>query len=179
MRYAKNRDVEIGFDRAEKLREMYFEQWPEMGPYFEHIRDLVGPENCGDVVQLFSGRIRGMCGYTDAANAYFQGLAADASKAALFEVVKRCYSDKSSALWNCRPVNFVHDEIILEADEEQGAEAAKEIEKVMVETMARYTPDVPPSASAHLMRYWSKKAKPIYDTNGKLVPWIEDEKETA
>jgi DNA polymerase I-like protein with 3'-5' exonuclease and polymerase domains len=67
-------------------------------------------------------------------------------------------------------VFFVHDEIIFETPESKGALAAAELEKVMIAAMERWTPNIPAAASATLMRYWSKKAKPIFE-EGELVPW--------
>jgi hypothetical protein len=113
-------------------------------------------------------------------NTLFQGLTADAAKAAMFEVSKACYTVKSSPLYGCRPVLFVHDELIVEARKEQAAEAAKELERIMVEVYQRYTPDVKITADAHLMDSWSKDAEATFDERGKLVPWQppqdEDEK---
>ena len=78
---------------------------------------------------------------------------------------------KSSDLYGCRPVLFVHDEIITEARREQAAEAAVAKQKIMVEVYQRYTPDVLITADAHLMDRWSKDAEAAYDERGKLVPW--------
>ena len=52
-------------------------------------------------------RLRGLCRYTVAANTYFQGLASDASKAALWAVTYECYNVPSSPLYGCRPVIFL------------------------------------------------------------------------
>jgi hypothetical protein len=84
-------------------------------------------------------------------------------------------------MYGCRPVLFVHDEIILEAPDEQADAAARELEKVMVEIYQRYTPAVKITADAHLMKRWSKDAEAVLDHRGKLIPWEppQDEDERA
>jgi len=114
-----------------------------------------------------SERVRGNCSFTQASNTYFQGLASDASKNALLEVVKKCFGEPgSSALVGCRPCIFVHDEIIIEAPEEYASEAADELVRTMIEAAEEVCRHVPFRASPTLMRRWSKKAKSKKE-NGK------------
>ncbi len=173
--YAKGWGVEITAKGAEKLRDLWFQQWPEMRTYFDHVQGVVGDAGWGVITIPQSGFKRAGPGYTDAANTYFQTLAAHASKRALWNVSARCYADRGSMLYGSRPVLFIHDEIILETPEDAGHEAAQEIEKVMVDAMERYTPNVPSAASATLMTRWSKKAERVLDSRGKLIPWREKE----
>jgi DNA polymerase-1 len=168
--YARGYGVELELDESEDLRKQWFTQWPEMTKYFAYINTLVGPMNEGTVKQIRSNRLRGYCGYTDAANSFFQGLAADSSKLALYIVCREAYSNTESPLWGWRPVNFVHDEIIMEGPESTAHEAAQELASLMQKAMAVYTPDVPARASPTLMRWWSKDAEPVFE-NGRLVPW--------
>jgi len=171
MRYAKGYGVDLTYAEAEELRNSWFRQWPEMVDYFKRIAAMTAYTDECDVVIVQSGFKRGAVGYTNAANTYFQGLAAHASKAAHFETSRRCYNDRDSWLYGSRPVNFVHDEIVLETPELVAHEAAKELETLMVEQMARYTPDIPVAATAALMRHWSKDAEPVYDEDGRLTVW--------
>lgn len=168
IRYAKGYGVDLLPDEADALRAAWFAQWPETEGYFRFIRSVVGSANVGTVVLPRLGFRRGLCGYTDASNSYFQSLAAHCSKAALFEVCRRAYSVTTSKLYDSRPVNFVHDEIMMETP--FGHDAAQELAEVMVEEMERLTPDVPSSASPVLMRRWSKSAEPTY-VDGRLIPW--------
>lgn len=168
--YAKGWGLSISEKQAEFYRDAWFYQWPEMREYFRHIQSLVGDANYGSVTIPQNGFIRGGCKYTEASNTYFQTLAAHASKGALWAATKEAYVNKKSALYGSRPVFFVHDEIIFETPESKGALAATELEKVMIAAMERWTPDIPAAASATLMRYWSKKAKPVFK-EGELVPW--------
>lgn len=155
---------------ARRLRDAWFHQWPEAREYFAFVDSVVGG-GIGDITQLVSDRRRGSVGYCDAANTIFQGLAADASKAALYEVTRRCYSVETSALYGCRPTFFIHDEVIIEAPEWKAHEAAVEMEEVFIEQMSRYTPDVPVRASAHMMRRWHKNAATALDRGGRIIPW--------
>jgi DNA polymerase I len=164
--------IDITFEQSRTLGYAWLDHFEEMRPYFRWISDMI--EQGGgrvDIQQYMTGRWRGKCYYTQAANTLFQGLTADAAKAALFEVSRHCYAVKSSALYGCRPVLFVHDEIITEAPREQANEAAKEQERIMVDVYQRYTPDVKITAEAHLMDSWYKEAKAQYDERGKLIPW--------
>jgi hypothetical protein len=64
----------------------------------------------------------------------------------------------------------VHDEFILECDENAGHEIAHELVRLMIEGAAPYLPGVPPKAKPVLMRYWSKDAEQVWE-NGRLMPW--------
>jgi DNA polymerase I-like protein with 3'-5' exonuclease and polymerase domains len=168
--YAKNQwGLDITFRDAEKIREGWLYQWSEMNDYFDFHSALVG-DRFGTQIIPQSGFRRGMVGFKDACNGEFQTLAAHASKAAQWEVTKRCYVDRNSYLYGSRPVLFIHDEIGLETPTGAGHDAAMEIEVVMAEAMNKWTPDVPAVAEATLMDCWSKGAKRIFE-NERLVPW--------
>lgn len=147
-------------------------QWPDMRGYFNHVLDVVG-ESTGTPTIPQSGFQRGDCGYTNTANTYFQSLAAHASKEAAFRVARKCYdSTMGSVMFGSRTVNYVHDEIVVEAPELVAHEVALELEATMVAAMSRWVPDVPNRASASLMRHWRKDADPVF-VNGRMVP-VED-----
>jgi hypothetical protein len=168
--YAKGYGVNINLRESEELKDGWFKQWPEMVDYFKHVSSLVGSGGIGYQTIPQSGFVRGNVGYCDAANGYFQTLAAHASKRAYFEACRRAYCERNSALYGSRPVAFIHDEGIFDTPEEAGHEAGMELQELMVECMQKYTPDVPAAASSTLMRRWSKKAEPTYK-NGRLVVW--------
>lgn len=166
----KSYGLDLDYEQAIDLKKAWFDQWPEMDEYFKHVSYIA---DCGQLTQLRSNRVRGNVTFCSAANSYFQGLASDASKTALFLVSKACYAEPDSPLYNCRPVILVHDEIIVEAPEQQAAKAAAALEELMTKAMAIWCPDVPASASPVLARRWSKKAEPVYDKNNQLIPWEE------
>ena len=162
--------VELTVNEAHQLKRTWLSSWPEFEAYFAHVGRICDGLNPA-IEQLFVGRRRGGVSYTEACNSLFQGLAADAAKAAGFVVSRACYVEPASPLYGSRIVNFVHDEIIIETPEPRAADAAEELARLMVTGASVLMPDVPPRAEPVLMRRWTKKAKPIRDEAGKLVPW--------
>lgn len=179
--YARGYGLDLSQQEAEGLRAAYFTFEPYAKDYFAWITHATR-EGSATMRQLFSGRLRGDCGFTDGANTGFQGLAADASKSALWEVTKACYGapgTEGSALYGCRPVVFIHDEIIVEAPEDYAHEAAVELDRVMCAAMEELCSDVPARASPALMRRWTKKADAVFDADGRYACWDEQAKEAA
>lgn len=171
VKYANGMGYDLTDYQAKKLRDAWFQQWPEMRPYFERaavIADKYGPKK---VVQMGSGRIRGGVTFTQAANSMFQGLVADGAKHALFNVVYESYVDQNTALFGCYPMCFVHDEILVEVPVDKAAAAAERLSRVMNEGLQQWLPDVPVTSEAHLMLRWEKDAEPVFDSSGRLVPW--------
>jgi hypothetical protein len=174
---------------ASDVREAWYCRWTEAYPYFAHVKSLlvtVGHESVTlddgtvDVREVRkcaiqhprSGRVRGGCFFTDAANSYFQGMAADGAKAALFQLARECYADPDSPLFDCRPVAFIHDEVILEAPKARVQAAAVRLSEVMVSAMTEYIPDIPIVCEADIMDRWSKAAESKRRPDGTLsVYW--------
>lgn len=167
--YAEGYGVSVGRVEANRIRNGWFAQWPEMRRYFSIIDTLVGRGN--PILQLRSNRVRGGVRKTSAANTFFQGLTADGCKRALYLVAQECYSVPSSPLYGARPCLFLHDEIIIEAPLRTAPEAAERLSEVMVEAMSEYLPDVPSTASPALMRRWYKDAEAVRDEAGRLLVW--------
>jgi len=182
--YARGYGLELTEAECKALKQQWLRQWPEMPMYFKRIRQILNSNGKvevtddgdeilrGAVEQHGSGRIRSGCKFTEACNTEFQGLTATAAKEAMFEVSRRCYTALESALYGCRIVNFVHDELIIEAPEPRAHEAAMELKQVMAEVYQRFTPNTRISTEAAMMRRWRKGAKP-YLVNGRLRPWEE------
>lgn len=168
---------EKAFEMANKVRFFWRQANPEWFAYFDIINQMTGGHK-GQIEHLFSGRLRGDCYFTEAANSLFQGLGSDAAKAALYEVTKACRLG-AKGLQGCHPVVFVHDEIICQAPESRCHEAAHALADLMVTAGSVFLPDVGCKTELFASRRWSKKAKPIYvDENGnqvkeggRLVPW--------
>lgn len=154
---------------AEKLREGWFRQWPEMKPYFKKVADEV--KKLGRVESYGNGMIRGGVGFTDGANHRFQNLAAQGATHALWLVSKECYTDRGSPLFGSRPIAFIHDEIFSELRREHAHEAALRKSEIMVRAMKIYCPDVNIKAPPALAEYWYKGMEPVYDAQKRLVPW--------
>jgi DNA polymerase-1 len=177
----KTYNVVLTPSQAKDLKAAWFKKWPEMPYYFQHVNEL------GDALeQLRSKRIRAGASYTAKCNSYFQGLGADAAKAAGWMVSKACYlgeaprpegaaNDWRSPLYGCRIGNFVHDEIIGEAKLAIAAEAAEELSRLMVLGAQPWIPDIKLVAEPCLMSVWSKNAKTLRDEKGRLIPWAPKE----
>lgn len=164
--------VEMTEDEARTLKAYWLAAWPEFKAYFEWIGKQT-ETGTGQIEQAFVRRYRGGCSFCEACNTLFQGLAADAAKRAGFLIAKACYVEEDSPLFGGRPVNFVHDEFIVEVEDDPmvASAAAFELARLMVEGASLFLPDVPPLAEPYLMRRWSKAAGPIFDSAGRLVPW--------
>lgn len=174
--------VHIDLDTSQDLKRTWLETWPETRPFFEHVNQQIGYRGSFTLEQVRSGRLRGDVGYCDGCNSYFQGLAADGAKAAMWRITQECYlgfgdawprdGRAPSPLFGARVVAFIHDEFLLEVPNDANAGAAGDrLAAVMVEGMARYVPDVPIKAEPVLMRRWLKGAKTTRDANGTLIPW--------
>lgn len=174
--------VQIDLDTSRDLKRAWLETWKETRSFFDHVNNSLGLADSFTLEQLRSGRLRGGVGYCDGCNSYFQGLAADGAKAAMWLIAQECYlgfgdawprdGRKPSPMYGSRLVAFIHDEFLLEVRDNANAGAAGDrLAAVMVEGMARYIPDVPVKAEPVLMRRWLKGAKTTRDANGTLIPW--------
>lgn len=168
-----NYRVKMTLEESKTLRNTWRANWPESTDYFDFINGLCGNGNA-TIRHFLSNRVRANIPYTVTCNSFFQGLAADAAKAAGFRLAWECYVDESSPLFGCRIVLFVHDEFLLEvpAHPELAHLAAMRLQKVMVETAQEWMPDIRITADAALMTRYSKNAEPKYE-HGMLVPWEE------
>jgi hypothetical protein len=163
----KKYKIERTINQCKESGAVWRATWPETTPYFNAITYIA--ENGGSIEQLFSERIRGGCSYTQAANTMFQGLGADATKDALYALVKETFLG-TGALSTAKVVNFIHDEFMLEAPEELGHECAEEMAEIAVSVANRWLPDAPVKMKPLLTRRWSKLAKRIV-VDGRLQPW--------
>lgn len=172
-RYAKSTyNVDLSEDECRVLKNNWALQWPEIAvDYLGWIRDLLDDEGLCDIRHFTSGRYRGRITFCKAANSFFQGMAADGAKRALYAVAEEQFLNRDSPLYGCRTVNFIHDELLLEAPTDVASDAAWRLRDVMVREFNHFCPDVPVGATPCLMDRWSKKARTIIDDNGKLRVW--------
>lgn len=152
-------------EQALAARSAWRNRWPEVVELQRLVGAAIDPvtEVC-NVLQCHTGRMRGRVRYTEACNTFFQGLAADGAKRALFRV----WDEGDGHVY---PVAFLHDEILAEVPEARAAECADLLARLMVEAMAECIPDVPVTASPALMARWYKGAEAVYDASGTLIPW--------
>lgn len=179
---------------SKRLREFWFQQWPEMNPkdgYFSKVKQIVktnGPSGLAEVVHLRSKRVRGGVDFTSGANGFFQGMLADAAKNAYCQIARECfdntckvvssqhmqskYDGLPSPLFGSRPIMLAHDETIAEHPEDLAHDASHRVSEIMVEALRFMCPDLSKAVKADpaLMRKWYKGVEPVY-VNGRLVPW--------
>lgn len=160
---------------AVEIREAYLKAWPEMVQFFRDCSTETSQHEHGGWLTIpGTNVIRGPLTYTSYANGHFQGLAAVGAKRALWEVTKASYVDKKSPLYRvCRPVAFIHDEILAEIWIPALHEAAWEMTRIMRETMQAITPDVlvskkmEPAAATR----WFKAMEYVKGPDGKMALW--------
>ncbi len=135
--------VEVTESEAKRLRQLWLRRYPENRRYLEYHRRLFAKR--GDKViikQLWSGRVRGGCSYTEACNTRFQGRAADGAKKAMWRIAWNQWMEPESALFGTRQIMFGHDENVLESPEEQAEAARAELDEVMTEEFEVVCPDM-------------------------------------
>jgi DNA polymerase-1 len=163
--------VTVSEDEAVSYKQLWLATFPEMTNFFSHVSDQTSFGEGFTVRQLRSNRHRGGATYCSGCNSYFQGLASDGAKEALWRVAQESYNDTDSPLYGARPVAFIHDEIIMEAPISKVSGVAERLGEVMIESMKVFTPDVNISVEATAMLRWSKRAEPVFDGDGKLLIW--------
>jgi DNA polymerase-1 len=163
---------------SKALRDAWLATWPEAQLYFNYINRELEQNGKGDrksrvvdVVQMGSGRVRGGCYYTQAANTLFQGLCADIAGEAMAIATREMYADRSSPLYGSRLVNFLHDEGFCEVPIERAHEAAHRIAQIQIDVGKSWAPDLTWSCKPALMKRWFKDAADVYDAAGRLIPW--------
>lgn len=154
--YAAAYGVSITLATANRTKVAYALAWPEMRLYFDHVGRLTAD---GDAVitQFYSQRERGGCYFTKACNGFFQALAADGAKYAGQLLVKHAYRVPTSPMFGTRPSGFVHDEYLVNSPRDQAELALPEVERLMIEGMRRYIPDVKIKAPGKVLyERWGK-----------------------
>lgn len=171
--------VQLGDTHEEALEEgrRIVKTWktiyPEAQPYLDLIGKLVGERGSRTrIVQHYSARVRGGVGYCDAANTFFQGLAADAAKRAMWLVCREMYARRSSPLYGSRIVAFIHDELICEIPMAKLEEACKRLQELWTGGAQEVIPDVLITAAPAAAFRWSKAAgDPCFGSDGRLIPY--------
>jgi len=172
--YARDQyGVRMTLHEAEQLRARWRQRWPEVPEFQARVSAQLDPlTGVCSVRQLRSGRVRAGVGYTEACNTFFQGLAADGAKAALWRVIR------DGVQHGVYPVAFLHDEILAEVRSERAHEGAAWLAQVMCEVMAEHCPGVPIEAEPALAQRWFKSMAPVW-REGRLVPWAPKPQEVA
>lgn len=174
---------------SKELKAIWLDTFPEMQLYFAWVsKETNDPENpiigywdeehqnpiVGQCYTSPMGMYRAGTTYCAVANgAAMQTPAAEGAKAAVFMVVRACRDEsQGSILFGCIPINFVHDEIMVEIPNDAKLDArAKELGRIMVEAMKMICPDVEIKATPCLMERWDKRAEPVFAASGELIAW--------
>jgi len=180
--YAKTSyGVDLTIDEAAAYIQLYLNTWPEARTYFTQVREghrwRFNPHKGRDVTSIrhfVTSRPQGNVTYTAACNAMFQGLAAAMAKATGFLIVRECYDRTlNSPLFGCRPVNFIHDQWLVEAPASTAHLAASRVGEIIKVESLRWIPDVPATVTPALSYRWHKDTEAKYNQEGKLIPWDE------
>ena len=180
--------IEVEEETAKTLKEVWKETFPETVEYFKWVTsslkdpshpvlsyDDFGKPREGYAYSSPLGMWRAACAYTEACNGNaLQTPTADGAMIAIWSVVRACHdpSADNQALYGCRPVNFLHDEILIEIpDDAYAHDRAMEVSRLMVESMKQIFQVLPVKAEPALMRRWHKEADPVYGSDGRLIPW--------
>jgi hypothetical protein len=154
--YAAAYGVSIDMATARHAKAAYLATWFEMRLYFYHCGQLC-KNGEATITQFYSGRLRGDCTFTQTCNGFFQSLAADGAKYAGLLLVKHAYRVPESPMYGTRPSGFVHDEYLVSSRVEQAPAALPEVERLMVEGMQLWIPDVKIKAPGKILyERWGK-----------------------
>lgn len=173
---AKSYGVVRSQDQWEELFKLWDQQWPEMPEYFEYINGLESEDGKFAIVTPATGLLRAGATYCAACNHNYQALGAAVAKRAGWYVFKACYVPGVDAdLFGCMPVNFIHDQLLVEAPKERAAAAAARVEYWMglaaSELMPDYGPTMAANTEAILCARYSKMAEKVVGADGSLEVW--------
>lgn len=185
--------VIIDLETAELLRDVWKATFDEMPEYFNYINRQCIDERFSegrDRRYAYStpfGMYRPNADYCAAANGLgLQSPSAEGAIWGVIQTVRACFDPTMRSILGddskgptTRPICFIHDEQLGEVrDDDRVHDRVMEIVRIMVQSMKQVTPDVEARAEAALMRRWDKRAEPVYNEAGRLIPWEpKDEKE--
>lgn len=166
------------------LRAAYFKRYPEILDYFRWVSSRIErgePAPClvwdREAQRPRVVRWRGGCDFSAYCNNGFQSMLSDAGKLAVIRMTREMYLgerwDRSgpSPLGGCRMPIYLHDEPLTEPIAETAHQSGPRVAEIMVEAGRGVAPDVVWRAETALAYYWSKSMAPVYDADGRLVPW--------
>ena len=174
-------DVEMTEKQAHEAREVWRQTFPEMPRYHKWVNGQTDEYNSQGDETLYQyvtplGMLRRGAAYCAAANGMcMQSPGAEGMKLANAMVVRESY-DKSqdSVLFGCRPIAFVHDQIIGEVTKDKSLwhDQVQRASQLICKAMKVVLPDINFRCDeAHLTSVWSKKSEPTFGEDGRLVPW--------
>jgi hypothetical protein len=175
--------VEITEQEAHKMREFWRQTYPEMRMFSEWVNGQVDLKNAsGDdgkyEYRTPMGMHRRGASYCAASNGMaMQSPGAEAASSGLWRVVRACYDvSQDSILYGCRPVAFIHDQVLVETttDESQWEAQCEEVARLFSEGANVVLQSVNVRTDAFLTSVWSKSADVTRDETGRMIPWSPD-----
>jgi hypothetical protein len=169
--------IKMTLEEAKKGINAHGEAYPEVLEFHKWIYSLCGNGGYATITHLYSDRVSGWLRPTEACNTFSQGLGADATLAALYQLVKVCYIGPG-ALHGSRVADYVHDEYITETAECDLDAKANHMGDVLTDEINKWLPNVPikrKKMQPYASRRWSKLAHKVTNPDGTLGVWEWDE----
>jgi DNA polymerase-1 len=152
----KNYGIKMTPLEAEEHVDSFYALYPELAAYHEDVLEELSTNGYVDQVTLAGRRRDGITNRNEAINAPIQGAAADGLKMAMAEVHRRLRKFNGTAFI----VATIHDELLVECDEADGAEVLDLVEHAMVETMHElvneHDQQVPITVEGRVTKVWTK-----------------------
>jgi DNA polymerase I-like protein with 3'-5' exonuclease and polymerase domains len=136
--YCKGYGVKVTSHEATDLKKLWASTIPSIKRFWN-----VGSK---DTNVLVTGRVRAKCSYTAYLNTFFQGLAADGAKLAMYLLWKEGF----------KIVAFVHDQVLIEVPESKAEELLPIAEGLLIRGMSFVVPDVKISVEGKITKTFSK-----------------------
>jgi hypothetical protein len=178
----KTYSVEMTEREATQYREFWRATYPEMPRFFDWINGQTDPYNGsgdGSCYQYTTpmGLVRRGASFCAAANGMcMQSPGAEAAMMGAILVSRACYDPtQESILYGCRPIAFIHDQIIGETTRDESAWAAQceEVARLMREGAEMVLTSIKMRTDeALLTSVWTKAAEPVRDPEtNELQVW--------
>lgn len=169
-------------EQATAFRTFWRETYPEMVDFFNGVNGAVDDRNIdleGSTLYTYTspmGMVRRGATFCAAANGWsMQTPGAEAAMTGSIMVTRACVDpSQESVLYGCRPVAFIHDQVLVETTTDRDLWAAQcdEVARLMragaemvLDSVKMRTDD------AMLTSVWSKLAQPTFSEKGQMIPW--------
>lgn len=163
-------------EKAKEISDIWFSTWREMRTYMKHIKRQQTEENGFAVVMPHSGILRSGMTFTSACSFPSQGLGAVCALRGLWRITEDCYNNPESPAYGARPVNFIHDQNLVELPfrawgPDRTHQASARLSQLMADGANEYLHHLKIYVEPTLCDRWSKNAEPVYDEKGRLTVW--------
>lgn len=166
-------------EQAKAFKAFWLDTYPEMVKFFEWINCQVDEYNLSDdtlyAYTTAMGMVRRGASFCAAANgASMQSPGAEAAMSGTILVSQACYDvTQESVLYGCRPVNFIHDQDLVETTKDQSLwhDQCSEVGRLMRIGAELALPGMKMRTEELLTPVWSKGAEPTFDENDRHILW--------